>query len=291
MSDDAPDSPMEERYEWESFPLPELDDAPLVGASRPGATKTISLPPQEVIPGSRKTNEWGIFKEASMNKKTLQYVDGCLKVNYPKGSASPGVGPAGGFTMYAKPACFPCNEARVDFEVFFPADFPWNKGGKLGFGLFINQPGASGGHHPKDGSASLRVMWRPGGEAEAYVYRPSGVPQHPAYKKIPGLQLNDEYGDSLFRGTLSFTAGKWNKVSLNMKLNSLDTTRRPVPDGKLALTVNGKTMAYDKMVWREREGIQCSGVQGGSFFGGSNKSWATPKDIYVLHRNISVTVC
>jgi hypothetical protein len=226
-----------------------------------------------------------------MNKKTLQYVDGCLKVNYPKGSGSPGIGDPGGFTMYAKPACFPCTEAKLDYEVFFPEDFPWCRGGKLGFGLYVGSTGASGGHHPKDGSASLRVMWRKAGLCECYVYRPTGVTQHPAYKKLPGIILNDKYGDSLFRGSLTFSAGKWNKVSLGLKLNSLDAAGKPVPDGKLSLTVNGKTMTYDKMVWRSRKSVECSGLVGSSFFGGSNASWATPHSTFLLHRNISVTVC
>jgi len=285
MSEETPDSPTEERCEWEFFPLP--DDSAL-GAAGKNVSKTISLPVQEIIPGLRKTNQWCIFKEASVNKKTLQYVDGCLKVNYPKGSASPGIGAASGFTMYAKPTCFPCNEAKLEYEVFFPADFPWTKGGKLGFGLFIGQPGASGGHHPKDGSASLRVMWRTNGLAELYLYRPNGVAQHPAYKKIPGLEVNDQYGDSLFRGSLQFVAGKWNKVALGLKLNTLDAAGKPVPDGGLFLTVNGKTMAYDKMVWRERT-LKIDGLTGSSFFGGSNASWATPRNTFVLHRNISVT--
>jgi len=286
MSDDIPDSPSEERYEFDFIPLPKLDDRPMGNTS----TKTIILPPQEVVPSLRKTNQWGIFKEAAVNKKTLEYVDGCLKVNYRKGSASPGIG-TGGFTMYAKPACFPTSEARLDYEVFFPENFPWTRGGKLGFGLFIGQVGASGGHHPKDGSASLRVMWRPNGLGECYLYRPYGVTQHPDYKKIPGLQVNDQYGDSLFRGSLTFAAGKWNKIGLCLKLNSLDAKGKPVPDGMLSLSVNGKTMRYDKMVWRQRRADQINGIQASSFFGGSNASWATPATTHILHRKISVTVC
>ena len=86
-------------------------------------------------------------------------------------------------------------------------------------------------------------------------------------------------------------AGKWNKIILSLKLNSLDAAGKPVPDGKLSLTVNGKTMVYDKMVWREHTSTQIGGLTGSSFFGGSNASWATPKNTYVLHRNILATVC
>ncbi|KAJ3026811.1 hypothetical protein HDV00_011584 [Rhizophlyctis rosea] len=291
---DPPGSPKDISIDWEDNDEEEtaiqdnLPENPSVASGQWTVRMTVDLPIQELI-RPRKTNTWGIFKEGSMNKRNLQMSQGRLRVNSLKGSASPGVESPGGFVIYATPKKFPCSGAKLSFNVFFPKGFQFKEGGKLGFGFFIGTPGASRGNHPKAGSASLRLMWRKNGGAEAYIYRLSGVKQNPSYKKIPGIVLNDTYGDSLFRNQASFTVGDWNSVTSEIRQNAVDIKGYPNAEGRVALVLNGKTTAYDKMVWRDDPKRLIGGVLGSSFFGGSNRSYATPVDTYVLHRNITLT--
>jgi hypothetical protein len=263
------------------------------GDGRP-ARPTAVLPITELLQ-PRKTAAWNIFKEAKMNRSTLMDAKplghpGGVAVHYKAGSAAPGVGKDGGFILYAAPRdVFPRDHCVLSYDVFFDARFQFNKGGKLGFGLFFGEPGASGGHHDKD-TASFRVMWREGGAGEAYVYRPAGVKQDPAYSKLPGLVVNDTYGDSVFRGSFRFNPGTWNSLRLEAAVNTLDSKKKPVADGKLALTINGVTKSYDRMIWRTDPAVRISGICGASFFGGSNISWATPINTYVVHKDLKVSL-
>ena len=74
------------------------------------------------------------------------------------------------------------------------------------------------------------------------------------------------------------------------KTNTFDKeSGSPLFDGVLRLTVDGTTHEYTKMIWRTKRNTQISGICGASFFGGSTSLWATPKDTYILHRNVIVT--
>ena len=255
-------------------------------APRPG---TLILPVKELVQ-SAKPGVWNIIKQASVNKVTLSLKDDCLKVAYMKGSGAPSLGKAGGFTLYACPLLkFPSSHAELSYDTFFDPAFAWNKGGKLGLGLFFGAPGASGGKHSTD-TASFRMMWRREGDLECYIYRPAGVEQHPEYKRTLNFVGNEKYGDSLFRGCFRASAGKWTKITMFAHLNGFDGSGKPLPDGQLRVTVDNVTHKYEKMIWRLHDNVQISGICGSSFFGGSTADWATPHDTYILHRNVTVSV-
>lgn len=236
------------------------------------------LKPRELE--AKNGGEWNVFKESKNNQLTITE-DGDLKVSYGCGSGAPHLKIPGGFTMYAAPkGAFPTEEAMLKFDVYFDPKFQWVKGGKLGFGFFMGEVGASGGKHDDD-AGSFRVMWRKEGAAEAYVYVPTNVEQLPDYDRLPGLVRNKDYGDSVFRGFASFETGKWMTVCLRAKLNTPGKA-----DGLLSISLDGKSETYKKMNWRKDSSIQISGIVGASFFGGSGKDWCTPIATYVLHRNI-----
>ena len=173
------------------------------------------------------------------------------------------------------------------YDVFLDPNFPFKKGVKLGPGFFFGDPGASGGHHEKD-TASFRVMWRDASAREAYVYRPASVKQDPTYRKLPGLTINDRYGDSIFRGSFRFNAGTWNSLKLEAALNSLDSKGKPVADGLMSLTINGVCKRSERMILRADKSVRISGICGASFFAGSDKLWATPIDTYVIHKDLKI---
>ena len=205
-----------------------------------------------------------------------------LRVNYLKGSYNPSADIDGGIGFYASPKIFPTKSVRLSYELYFADNFDPVKGGKLP-GLFIGPPGASGGNHDDD-NASCRIMWRRNLEAEAYVYTP--CKQDSSYKKIPNIELNSTYGDSLWRGIFKFKKGVWNKVDMVLTLNTI-TKGKENADGKLSLTINDKTQEYNKFKWTITDSI-INGITFDTFFGGSSSDWATPKDTSIYFKNFIV---
>ena len=65
---------------------------------------------------------------------------------------------------------------------------------------------------------SYRVMWRAGGQAEAYVYTTGR--QDPSLERVAGFIEDPDIGSSIGRGVQNFIAGQWNTVKLFMRLNT-----------------------------------------------------------------------
>ena len=78
---------LSEEFDSEEVAMICHDDRPRASASK----TPLHLPVSE-LPVPRKTNTWNIFKEASVNEKTLSFNDNCLKVAYYKGSGAPSLG-------------------------------------------------------------------------------------------------------------------------------------------------------------------------------------------------------
>jgi hypothetical protein len=159
----------------------------------------------------KHSTPWNIIKvgygSTSKNPELSSVIEEqVLKVNYPKGSYKPSADPKGGIGFYASPKeIFPeSNFITLYYDLYFDESFDPVKGGKLP-GIFIGDPGASGGRHSNN-KASVRMMWREDSgnqiDAEAYVYISNN--QDASYKNIPNLVENPTFGDSLWRGILKF---------------------------------------------------------------------------------------
>jgi hypothetical protein len=202
-----------------------------------------------------------------------------LVVLYPAGSYSPQGSIRGGFQFYAQPAPFPNTQITFNYSVFFPQSFDFVKGGKLP-GIWIGDVGANGGNHITTG-ASMRVMWRENGTAEAYVY--TMAPQNETYYQLPGFHQNGQAGESIWRGSFQFNTGVWNTISMKVTLNTQGNM-----DGIMQLTINQVTMSYSQMRWQVR-GEKINGLMMQTFFGGEDVSWATPIDQTASFRNFIVS--
>lgn len=104
-----------------------------------------------------------------------------MQVRFPAGSVNPGSRPRGGADFYAAP--LDLSEAKnvtLEYEVFFPANFSFVKGGKLP-GLYGGHEGCSGGDDA-EGCFSTRMMWRADGAGELYLVC-----------SIPAVQLDYQY--------------------------------------------------------------------------------------------------
>ncbi len=201
------------------------------------------------------------------------------QVVYPSKSVNPSSDKPGGFNFYASPrAIFPAEEVYLSYQVKFANnhkrrklladDFDWVKGGMLP-GLWIGKMGAQDTTHLEDG-ASARIMWRKNGLAEVYLYVNKQLPE---FYQLPGYFNNQPYGESMYRGYSKFVANEWNTVILRVKLNTVGEN-----NGILQLSINNKTLTYDKMNWRNSENVTINGIVMHSFFGGSGDSWATPQE-------------
>jgi hypothetical protein len=187
----------------------------------------------------------------SYGKKNVTALDCWYEVRYPKDSFNPQGSIVGGFGAYdplPKPLTY------MNYKVYFPKGFDWNKGGKL-HGLYFGD-GASGGEHPLEGG-SVRLMWRRGGQVDVYLYYPS---------------MKEVYGESNLIPSCFFKTECWNDINIHFN------------DGKLVVVINN-TFKFSKLV---DFGKPCTGIFYSTFFGGSDKTWATKKDQIVRFSNCSL---
>jgi hypothetical protein len=224
-----------------------------------------------------------------------------MKVSYPAGSWSPGSEKPGGVLFYTYPTktdpfekTYPLSTegATLEYEVYFPSDFEWVKGGKLpGFmGGASNGIGCGGGNRNFD-CFSYRIMWRRDGYGEAYIYSPFPSMDPSFCIDLPACDTKQtsvachhcsgETGWSIGRASFQFQAGQWNAMKLQMKLNTPG-----VADGLLRLTVNDVTVVdKSNMVWRTDSSVNIEGINIASWYGGSSSTWAPSRDQYTLLRN------
>ncbi|KAH9977425.1 hypothetical protein BJV74DRAFT_781262 [Russula compacta] len=159
-----------------------------------------------------------------------------LQIFYPKDSVNPAGSPQGGSQFYASPLDITkARNVTLEYDVFFPSDFEWVKGGKLP-GLYGGRTRCSGGD-PALNCFSTRLMWRADGAGELYLYAPKDR-QTPSLCSAPPLSVCDgAYGLSISRGSFKFSRGAWTHLSQTVVLNTPG-----VQDGCFLLEVDGKSV-------------------------------------------------
>ncbi|KAG8986657.1 hypothetical protein FRB94_003138 [Tulasnella sp. JGI-2019a] len=171
-----------------------------------------------------------------------------IQLFYPAGSINPGNPghPSGGADFYASPLDISnAQSVTMEYSVFFPANFSWVSGGKLP-GLYGGHTGCSGGVSAED-CFSTRLMWRPKGAGELYLYAPKAKQGPSVCQTPPKCDCTPAYGLSIGRGSFYFTPGAWTNVKQTVRLNTPG-----VADGAFRLDVNGKTvMLVNEVYYRE----------------------------------------
>ncbi|KAF5353310.1 hypothetical protein D9756_007966 [Leucocoprinus leucothites] len=161
-----------------------------------------------------------------------------IQVLYPAHSVNPAQDPVGGANFYASPIDLSsATNVTLKYNVFFPADFDWVRGGKLP-GLYGGRTGCSGGTDAED-CFSTRLMWRAGGIGELYLYA-SKSRQPASLCSSPGSTCNTDYGFSIGRGSFTWTSGSWATVTQTLVLNTEGKA-----NGWFTLCVNDK-LAIDR---------------------------------------------
>lgn len=140
-----------------------------------------------------------------------------LRVHFPAGCCS-----WAGSAFLGAPRCLPATDVIVEYRVRFAPTFDWKLGGRL--------PGLCIGH-PRDSTLCCPV-WQ-GRGAVACVSRGRGGQR-----------------TMLDAAQLQWGRERWNKVVLRLKLNGFDDFRRPLRDGTLSLSIDGKAATMSGVVWR-----------------------------------------
>jgi hypothetical protein len=187
-----------------------------------------------------------------------------LRVRYPADSASrlaaqDDDAEDGGFQVYLARSAGPVDEAWLSYRLRFPAGFDFVKGGKLP-GLFGGT--VTSGRHIPDGTNgfSTRYMWRAKGAGEVYAYLPTST----------------EHGTSLGRGSWYFPTGRWFEVVQHVRLNDPQAS-----DGVIEVRLDGKPVyRATGLRFRTTDRLKIDGVFFSTFFGGGDRSWASPRDQY-----------
>ncbi|KAH8119420.1 hypothetical protein DFH11DRAFT_1849118 [Phellopilus nigrolimitatus] len=204
-----------------------------------------------------------------------------LQVSYPAGSFNNNTGGGQFYTLWNSST--PFQSMLLSYELAFDAGFNWVKGGKLpGIRGGPSVTGCSGGkEHTGLDCFSTRLMWRKDGAGEAYAY----IPTSNGLCDSSNVICNDDFGVSIQRGSFSFPAGQWSRVSLLVQMNEPPASS----NGYIALYFNDiLAVSQGGIKFRTSESVTAGGLFFSTFFGGNDDSWATPVDTHTYFRNFEL---
>ena len=104
------------------------------------------------------------------------------------------------------------------------------------------------------------------GAGELYTYLPPGIDANTKVCNVPPLsECNDVFGQSIGRGSFTFTPGKRTTIGQRVRLNDVGKE-----NGELELFVDGKSMfTVSGLVLATADAGRIRGIQMQSFFGGA----------------------
>ena len=188
--------------------------------------------------------------------------DQIIRIDFAKNT----VGGTSGISQQIRLAEAPLTAACLRYQLRFPADFTFMRGGKLP-GLYggpadMTHSNASGCKSLRDRTGwTMRLMWREQGAGEGYGYLVNPV---------------DDCGTSLDRGAWIFPRNQWIDIALYV--------HREQPgqqDGVLQIMID------DRLVIDRHDLAYGDGIHGlflSSFFGGNDQSWAPSRDQFLEMR-------
>ena len=109
-------------------------------------------------------------------------------------------------------------------------------------------------------------MWRTDGAGEMYTYLPPSFEANQAVCSVPPKsECNDVFGQSVGRGSFTFTPGKRTTIGQRVRLNDAGQQ-----NGELELFVNGESMFnVTGLVLANATAGRIRGIQMQTFFGGT----------------------
>ncbi|KAG8861227.1 hypothetical protein FRB96_003177 [Tulasnella sp. 330] len=273
-----------------------------------GWSVSASKAPKNVNGLNLTHNTFIVHKETRTSSRPVVTFKGktAIKAHMAKGSLDPGTLPAGGFSFYTPgpPRVVEGSSGRetalVDltkgtemtfsYSIYFEVGYAFNLGGKLP-GLYggttedIAATCSGGRHDPRCFSA--RLMWRPEGAGELYLYIPPGLNSNDEKcGKTANRRCETAYGASVGRGTWTWKTGVWQTVSQRILLNTPGKG-----DGEAQVYIDGRSVLKVKgITWRSERTSVVRGAQMQIFFGGHEDEWRSPKDQDVHFADLSAAI-
>ncbi|KAG9221131.1 hypothetical protein CCMSSC00406_0005430 [Pleurotus cornucopiae] len=221
------------------------------------------------------------FPRNSVPGSTQNATGPVLQATYPAGSFSHESGGAQFYNLWNNTNGNPFQSMIVSYELAFPQDFDWVKGGKLpGLRGGLNSTGCSGGNEP-DGRdcLSARLMWRRNGNGEAYLY----IPKPNGLCDERSISCNDDFGISVSRGSFVLTPAQWYRITMLVQVNNPPH----IANGNLRIYFNDEEVIRQQdLQFRAVDSLTVNGFFFSTFFGGGDNSWATPQTTHTYYRNI-----
>jgi hypothetical protein len=154
----------------------------------------------------------------------------------------------------------------LSYWVRFSDNFDFKKGGKLPGVCAGDCPMNAGDVDPAKGY-SQRLMWRSGGQGEAYLYIPKDT----------------EWGLQLGTGSFTFQPGRWHHLEVETKLNTPGQS-----DGSLAVWLDGgqaggePQLLEEGLLFRSKDSVKIDRFFFTTFFGGTGpgQEWGPSEDVH-----------
>ncbi|KIJ67901.1 polysaccharide lyase family 14 protein [Hydnomerulius pinastri MD-312] len=206
-----------------------------------------------------------------------------LQITYPAGSYSGSTGGAQWYSLWNTTDGSSFSSMLLSYEIAFDSSFQWVQGGKLpGLRGGPAVYGCSGGAEPNGTDCfSTRLMWRKNGAGEVYAYMltPNDLCTE------SNIICNADYGVSISRGSFSFVAGQWSRITMLVQMNNPPD----VANGNVVVYFNDVlALTQSNLQFRSDTGIDIGGLFFSCVFTGSDSSWATPASVNTYYRNFQL---
>lgn len=178
-------------------------------------------------------------------------------------------------------------EASIQYDVRFDADFDWSLGGKLpglGGALPGVNPSVASGCSAGTGDAwSGRGMWITPASYGSVTGKNEWVGYMYDYAK------GEACGDNVRTGE-AFTRGTWHTVKQYYKLNTFSTSGSPRADGIHRMWIDGQLVVDDtRAEYRDDPDLHINRIFWHIFRGGHTADWASPRTGTIDIDNLLVT--
>lgn len=190
-----------------------------------------------------------------------------LEIAYPAGSIDPAAvlklsRPMGGVGFRIPTSDFSylrSDKLGFTFSVRFSEDFDFRRGGKL-HGIYGGRANTGRKIPNGEDGFSVRVVWKENGYGAVYAYLPTS---------------KNGFGTLFGIRSWQFVPNKDTELSLWIRLNQPHRN-----DGEIALWVNNKMVMHQAdLTFRTSHDLKIDGFLGNTFFGGSDPSWASTRDV------------
>ena len=243
-------------------PTPAPTPAPTAAPNPGGACTTGAFPTAFFAPSFSGSPTRTFSEQFISEQPDGSFITTC----YPAGSTSPSSGAPGGAQAQLSISTGPRLSYALTYQLRFPTDFQFVKGGKL--------PGLCGGQcwtgsNNGPGGWATRYMWRNGGQGEVLL----------------SDATTTGYGTDLGLGSWTFSAdGRWHTLSQSVTMNTPGQA-----NGSIVVRYDGAQVAdFTGITFRAAgDTDSIDSLMFSTFYGGHDSSWAPSATTHIDFRGFT----